>query len=85
MKLFALRGRDQVATGATRHSAAGFPHEIAGLVIAQYEDDPSVYLFYCDDEWGVVSDTCHDSVEAAIAQAQWEFENLLFSARSGES
>lgn len=79
VKFVALLGREQVATGATHHSVADFPQQVAALAIAQYEDDVSVYLFYCNSEWEVVSDTCHESVAAAIAQAEWEFERLSFS------
>ncbi|MEU4807128.1 hypothetical protein [Actinosynnema sp. NPDC023587] len=79
VELVALRGQDQVATGATRHSVAGFPQLVVGLAIARYEDDSSAYLFYCNSEWEVMSDTYHDSIDAAVAQARWEFENLSFS------
>jgi hypothetical protein len=68
-----------VPTGRTRHvvngeDAAGF----AALAIAKYDSDPGFYLFYCDGEWRVVTDTYHDTVEAAITQAEFEYGALTF-------
>lgn len=44
------------------------------LRIVQYFNDPGCYLFYCDDSGKEFTDTYHDSVEEAMAQAEWEFE-----------
>ena len=68
-----------VATGRTRHTVAGKAvNNFASLALAQYEDDPGIYLLYCDDNWNVVTDTYHDSTDAAIAQAEFEFGPLRF-------
>ncbi len=67
------------ATGRTRHVVGG--EEIAkfsALAIAAYDAESGVYLFYCDEEWRVVTDTRHDSVEEARAQAEFEFGRLKF-------
>ncbi len=61
-------------TGATRHlvgdqSLSG----IAGLAIAQYDGEASVYLFYCSAEWHVLTDTLHGSTAEALSQAEAEF------------
>ena len=71
-----------LATGRTRHVVArvevgGF----AGLAI-EYPNDRGFYLFYCDGEWGVVTDTYHDSVENAVDQAEFEFSGVQFAERS---
>jgi hypothetical protein len=62
-------------TGRTTHYLNGVllppPHKVA---IARYGDDEEVYLFYYDavseDE---ITDTWHESVEAARKHAEWEF------------
>lgn len=67
-------------TGRTRHAIAG--REVtafAGLALAQYDDDPGVYLFYCDKDWNAVTDTYHDNLENAIAQAEFEFYPIEFA------
>ena len=61
-------------TGRTRHFVGNeqvltFDY----LALAQYDGADGVYLFYCDDEWRVITDTLHDSVAAAQSQAEDEF------------
>lgn len=62
------------ATGQTQHfhgnQPVPFPFE---LRIVQYDSDPGYYLFYCDDCGIEITDTYHDSVKDAMAQANWEF------------
>jgi hypothetical protein len=61
-------------TGRTRHVVGGeLAPTPAELRIAQYEGDPGYYLFYCDEAGAEITDTYHDSLEEAIAQAEWEF------------
>jgi len=61
-------------TGNTRHEVAGEPVEAASrLAIARYPDQSGFYLFYCDAAWSVLTDTWHESVEAAVAQAEFEY------------
>ncbi|MGW6936289.1 hypothetical protein ACWGE0_39950 [Lentzea sp. NPDC054927] len=55
-----------------------FAEAVTGLALARYGEESGVYLFYCDDEWNVVSDTMHESVGVAIRQAIFEFEGLEF-------
>jgi hypothetical protein len=50
----------------------------AALAIAQYEGEEGVYLFYCDEQWQVVTDTFHDSLAGAVDQAKVEFTNVAF-------
>jgi hypothetical protein len=76
---FASLARSQ-PTDRTRHVVDGVEvSRFAALAIAGYEDEPSgVYLFYCDRSWNVVTDTWHEDVGAAIAQANFEFGLLRF-------
>jgi hypothetical protein len=61
-------------TGRTRHFRDGRQvTHFASLAIAQYESDPGFYLFYCDDDWNVVTDTYHDTIDGAVSQAEFEF------------
>ena len=48
----------------------------AGLAICQYEGENSFYLFGCDAKWNTVTDTCHDTLEDAMAQAKFEYEGV---------
>ena len=73
-----------VPTGRTRHLVRG--EEVpafAALAIATYDDDPGVYLFYCDEQWRAVTDTLHETLDDAMAQAEFEFGPLTFVAMSG--
>jgi hypothetical protein len=66
-------------TGGTRHVVDGVGvNRFAALAVARYDNDPSVYLFYCDDDWNVVADTQHEDVPSAIQQANFEFGLLQF-------
>ena len=40
----------------------------------EYEGDPYFYLFGCDEEWSNITDTWHQTVDEAIAQAEFEYE-----------
>lgn len=67
-------------TGRTRHVVAGREvTEFASLALAQYDNDPGVYLFYCDEAWNAMTDTYHDDLERAIAQAEFEFDSIEFA------
>lgn len=77
---YALVGMGQHPTAATAHSAPGVPEAITAVALARYEDEADVYLFYCNREWDVMTDTCHSSVEEALAQATFEFAGLEFRA-----
>jgi hypothetical protein len=50
----------------------------AALAICQYEGEQSCYLFYCDAEWNVVTDTWHESVAQAMKQADFEYSGISF-------
>jgi hypothetical protein len=46
----------------------------AGLAICQYQNDNAYYLFYCDECWNNLTDTWHQSLDDAKAQAQFEYK-----------
>jgi hypothetical protein len=49
----------------------------SALAVARYDDPSSgFYLFSLDEHGTVVTDTCHDSVEAALDQAALEYVGL---------
>ncbi len=61
-------------TGRTRHFVGNTPAPIpVELSIVQYPGDPGYYLFYCDESGKKFTDTYHESVEQAKAQAEWEY------------
>jgi hypothetical protein len=45
----------------------------ARLRVEQLEGDPGFYLLYCTAEGDELSDTYHETIEAAFGQAEWEF------------
>ncbi len=55
----------------------------AALAICRYANEPGFYLFYCNSEWAVLTDTLHDSMDNAANQAAFEFpdEELRFTPR----
>jgi hypothetical protein len=67
------------ATGKTRHTVDDqVVDEFAAVAIARYRNDVGVYLFYCDADWNPVTDTYHDDIDGAIAQAEYEFGPIAF-------
>lgn len=65
-------------TGATRHFVNGslmeVPKKLAICIYTEAPDD--YYLFYCNDQWKVMNDTCHESLARAIDQAEFEFVGI---------
>jgi hypothetical protein len=61
-------------TGKTRHfyGSETLPPP-SELRIVKYSDDPGFYLFYCDSNGREFTDTYHETLEAAMLQADWEF------------
>ena len=65
------------ATDACRHVIAGEPQATAlGPAICRYEGESACYLFYCDRDWNVVTDTWHPSIEGAMRQAEREYADV---------
>jgi hypothetical protein len=60
-------------TGSTKHIVDGIEiGPAAALAVARYPADQRFYLFYLNVEGEVVTDTLHDSSEAALDQAALE-------------
>jgi hypothetical protein len=67
-------------TGATRHFVKGEQiSSFVNIALARYEDQSGIYLFYCDEDWNVITDTYHSTVDDAIGQAEYEFGRLVFT------
>ncbi len=50
---------------------------VTALAIAQYEGDISFYLFSCDAEWNVISDTLHNSLQEAFGSAELSNNSII--------
>ena len=72
-------------TGKTRHLRGGARlGPASALAVAKYEDGEGYYLFYLDDEGRVMTDTWHESVDRALAQADVEYVGLTWSDASDQ-
>ncbi len=61
-------------TGRTRHYRDGALIQApAALKIAKCLDSTGYYLLYLDQTGSELTDTYHESLEAAVDQAEWEF------------
>jgi len=49
---------------------------MSGLAICREDDREEFYLFGCDADWNSVTDTWHQSLDEAKAQAEWEYEGV---------
>jgi hypothetical protein len=64
-------------TEATVHSRDGqILGRAQGLAICRYPGETSFYLFYCDEDWMVRTDTFHLTLEDAKRQAEFEYEGI---------
>ena len=66
-----------VPTGNTIHRVGGTilgPANV--LAICQFEKDDQYHLFYCSDQWEVLTDTCHPSLDSAKEQAEFEYDGI---------
>lgn len=59
----------QIRDGAVQGPASG-------LAIGQYPNDPGYWLFGCDADWDVISDTFHPTLEDAKDQAEYEYSGV---------
>ncbi|MFT5327826.1 MAG: hypothetical protein ACI8P0_005731 [Planctomycetaceae bacterium] len=48
----------------------------SGLAICQYTNESCYYLFGCDADWRVISDTWHQTLEDAKDQAEFEYSGV---------
>jgi hypothetical protein len=62
-------------TGNCKQIVAGILMGAASaLAICRYEGEENYYLFGCDENWNTLTDTWHETLEAAIEQAEFEYE-----------
>jgi len=78
-----------VATGKAihRHGESVLPTP-QSLEIAKYPDVSGYYLFYLDGNFEQLTDTFHDDLKSAFAQAEWEFgvkESEWVSPKEGQT
>ena len=68
-------GNKHKSTGATRHysGTVEITQQIVLLQIVQCPNDNGYYLLYLDNEGAELTDTYHESLEAALDQAPFEF------------
>ena len=57
---------------------------MAGLAICKPTKGQEFWLFGCDSDWNVISDTWHRSLDEAKNQAEFEYEGLSNTWRPGE-
>ena len=72
-------GERQRPTGRAVHIVFGRrAGPAAGLAICTFDQDRGggFYLFSCNEDWEIESDTYHESLEAALAQAAREYEGI---------
>ncbi len=49
---------------------------MSGLAICQPNGSSEFYLFGCDADWSVVTDTLHESLDEAKRQAEFEYDGI---------
>lgn len=49
---------------------------MSGLAICKLPGAQEVYLFGCDRDWNVVTDTWHQNLDEAKDQAEFEYEGI---------
>ena len=69
--------KEHLPTGNAKHYVGGeLMQPVSNLAICRYENDEGFYLFYCDTEWNVMTDTWHESAEHAREQAEFEYAGV---------
>lgn len=72
LKHVALDGHSP--TGRTRHAFRNVDvGPSTALRIVQYDEDPGFYLIHSDANGREIADTYHETIDDAMAQAEWEF------------
>ena len=55
---------------------------VTNLAICQPQGEQAFYLFGCDDTWRNITDTWHQSLEEAKAQAEFEYVGVASTWKS---
>lgn len=62
------------STGKTKHFDGEKELPPASILqIVKYPDDQGYYLLYMDEGGNELTDTYHDNLDGAMAQAEWEY------------
>ena len=62
------------STGQTRHTVGGVPvHGETRLRIVRLSGDVNFYLIHYDEAGNELTDTCHESINEALEQAEFEY------------
>ncbi len=77
-----IDGRHRHTGNCEQYVAGELMGPAAGLAICRYEGDAAVYLFGCDEDWEAVTDTWHETLEDAKAQAEFEYEGVTATWRT---
>ena len=48
----------------------------SGLAICRYHAEDCFHLFGCDPDWGIVTDTKHQTLDEAFHQAEFEYAGV---------
>ena len=72
-----LKRPDLILTGNCQQIVDGVIRGSAyGLAICHYDGEAGYYLFGCDSNWNAVTDTFHETIEQAQAQAEFEYQGV---------
>ena len=75
--MYAIIDNEVRATNNTKHLIGGqLETDFAALAICKYPNECGCYLFYCNSDWEAVTDTFHERLEDALAQAEFEYEGI---------
>ena len=67
---YAIIRTDLSPTGMTRHLVDGkYMGSVQGLAVGQYPQDERFHLFYCDEDWNVLTEEALRSIDEATGQA----------------
>ena len=61
---------------------AGHSQHVSRLAICHSDEEDAFYLFHCDDLWQVIWDSWHETVEAAVLQADSAYMGLRHAWRA---
>ena len=79
-----IDGRHRPTGGCRHFVGGGLMGPAAGLAICRHEGETAVYLFGCDEDWDTVTDSWHETLEEAKAQAEFEYEGVSATWRTPE-
>ena len=64
-------------TGRHRAIIDGHSYTPVYVAVCQYPDDSTIYRFYCDSSWNVMTDTDFETVEESIADIERDYAGAM--------